>query len=386
MERALSGVKVLDLSLNLPGLYLAWLMACMGAQVLKVENPVGGDYSRGLSGEGGGDSPYFAAINRGKQSLALNLKDPAGRDILLRLLEDYDVLLEGFRPGVMARLGLDHSLLSQVQPRLIHLSISGYGQEGSLAQRAGHDINYLALAGVLGATGSCDGGLAIPGVQIADLAGGSLLGLSGVLAALYQRERTGRGQHVDAAMFDGSVSMATLVWAGVQAGIDAPRPAGMTLNGAFPCYNLYRTKDGGWFSLGALEPKFWQAFCAALQRPELLDKQFAGPEVIKEVAAIFAGRSRDEWSEFWAGHDACCEPVLSLPEAVASPLVRERGMVEPLGQGVQLACPLKMSGSPQAPTDPPPALGQDTMAVLTGLGLSQAEIEKMADRGVVGLA
>ncbi|MCF8041327.1 MAG: CoA transferase [Desulfarculaceae bacterium] len=386
MEHALSGVKVLDLSLNLPGLYLAWLMACMGAQVLKVENPVGGDYSRGITSQGDEESPYFPALNRGKKSLALNLKDPAGRDILLRLLKDYDVLLEGFRPGVMARLGLEHSVLSRVQPRLIHLSISGYGQQGSLAGRAGHDINYLALAGVLDTTGSREGGLAIPGVQIADLAGGSLLGLSGVLAALYQRERTGKGQHVDTAMFDGSVSMATMVWAGVQAGLDAPRPAGMTLNGARPCYNLYRTKGGGWFSLGALEPKFWQIFCEALERPDLLSKQFAGQEVIEEVAAIFAGRTRDEWTDFWAGYDACCEPVLSMPEAVASSLVRERGMVEQDPQGVQLACPLKMSASPLAPTEPPPALGQDTAEVLTGLGLSQTEIEDMAERGVVGLA
>ncbi|MCB2193611.1 MAG: CoA transferase [Deltaproteobacteria bacterium] len=386
MQHALNGVKVLDLSLNLPGLYMTWLMACMGAEVLKVENPVGGDYSRGITGDGEEESPYFAAVNRGKKSLALNLKDPSGRDILLRLLQEYDVMVEGFRPGVMSRLGLSFDQLMRVQPRLILLSISGYGQQGSMAGRAGHDINYLSLAGILGATGSGQGGLAIPSVQMADLAGGSLLGLSGVLAALYQRTHTGKGQHVDTAMFDGSLSMATLVWAGVQAGIDEPRPAGMTLNGAYPCYNLYRTKDGGWFSVGALEPKFWLAFCEALDLPELKDKQFAGQEIIDEVAAIFAGRTRDEWSEFWSGYDACCEPVLSMSEAVASPLVREREMVEPLGQGVQLACPLNMSGSPTARTMPPPALGQDTAEVLAGLGISQSEIAKMADQGVVGLS
>lgn len=384
MQPALSGVNILDLSLNLPGLYLTWLMACLGAQVLKVENPVGGDYSRGLRGPGE-ESPYFAALNRGKKSLALNLKDPAGHAILLDLLQDHDVLVEGFRPGVMARLGLEYGRMSQVQPRLILLSISGYGQQGSLAARAGHDINYLALAGVLSLTGSREGGLAIPGVQVADLAGGSLLGLVGVLAALYQRERTGQGQHVDAAMCDGSFSLATLVWAGVQAGIDAPHPAGMTLNGAYPCYNLYQTADHGWFSLGALEPKFWQNFCQALERPDLLEKQFAGDEAIAEVAAVFAGRTRDEWSEFWAKHDACCEPVLSLPEAAASALIRERGLVEPLGPEVQLACPLKLSASPLAATAAPPALGQDTAEVLAGLGISRAEMEKMAHRGVVGL-
>lgn len=383
MERALSGVKVLDLSMNLPGPYLTWLLACLGAQVLKVENPVGGDYCRSTTSLDGGDSPYFLAVNRGKKSLALNLKDPAGRDILLRLLQDYDVLVEGFRPGVMARLGLDFPLLRQAQPRLIQMSISGYGQEGPLARRAGHDINYLALAGVLGTTGSRDGGLAIPGVQVADLAGGALMGLAGLLAALYQRERTGAGQQVDAAMFDGSLSLATMVWAGAQAGLDDPRPAGMTLNGARPCYNLYRTKGGGWFSLGALEPKFWRNFCGALERPDLVDKQFAGPEVTEEVAAIFAGRTREEWSAFWAGHDACCEPVLSLPEAVDSPLAWERGMVEQTSQGAQLACPLKMSASPPSPAGPSPALGRDTHEVLAGLGYGGAEIAELTARGVV---
>ncbi|MBU1274151.1 MAG: CoA transferase [Proteobacteria bacterium] len=386
MERALNGVKVLDLSMNLPGPYLTWLLACLGAQVLKVENPDGGDYSRAIGSMDGNDSPYFLAVNRGKKSLALNLKDPAGREIFLRLLKDYDVLVEGFRPGVMARLGLDFPLLSQAQPRLIQVAVSGYGQEGSLAQRAGHDVNYLALAGVLDMTGSREGGLAIPGVQVADLAGGSLMGLAGLLAALYQRERTGAGQYVDAAMFDGSMSMATMVWSGAQAGLDDPRPAGMTLNGARPCYNLYRTAEGGWFSLGALEPKFWLNFCEALERPDLLDKQLAGREVVEEVAAIFAGRTRDEWTEFWAGYDACCEPVLSLPEAMESSLARQRGMVEQAPQGVQLACPLKMSGSPPAPAAPPPALGQDTRQVMAGLGYSQAEIDDMAARGVLATA
>ncbi|BEQ13404.1 CaiB/BaiF CoA transferase family protein [Desulfoferula mesophila] len=386
MPHALSGIKVLDLCLNLPGLYLSWLMACLGAEVLKVENPVGGDYSRSVTGGEEEDSPYFAALNRGKKSLALNLKDPAGRDLLLRLAQDYDVLVEGFRPGVMSRLGLEFPTLSARQPRLIQVSISGYGQQGSLAHKAGHDINYLALAGVLSLTGGHEENLAIPGVQMADLAGGALLGLTGVLAALYQRERTGRGQHVDTAMFDGSMSLATMIWAGVQAGLDAPRPKGMTLNGAYPCYNLYRTKDGGWFSLGALEPKFWRTFCRAVERPDLVDKQFAGPEAVQEVAAIFAGRTREQWSEFWAAHDACCEPVLSLPEAVASPLAGERGLAEPLEDGVQLACPLKMSGSPLAATDPPPALGQDSARVLAGLGLNQDQMQELAGRGVVKLA
>jgi alpha-methylacyl-CoA racemase len=384
MSGALNGLKVLDLSMNLPGPYLTWLLASLGAEVLKVENPVGGDYARSIGGllE---ESPFFAPMNRGKRSLALNLKDPTGREIFFKLLQEYDVLVEGFRPGVMERLGLGYAQTSAAQPRLIQVSVTGYGQEGPLRQRAGHDINYLALAGVLGMTGGRSGELAIPGVQIADLAGGSLLGLVGLLAAVVQREHTGKGQLVDAAMFDGSLSLATMVQAGVAAGFDRAAPAGMTLNGAQPCYNLYQTSDGAWFSLGALEPKFWQNFCAAVERPDLAPQQFGGAEVVAEVAAIFARRSRAEWTAFWQEHDACCEPVLSLEETMASPLVRARGMLAETPEGPRLASPLKLSDSPDQAGGPAPALGADTRAVLAALGYLDPDIEDLARRGVVGL-
>ncbi|MCB2194010.1 MAG: CoA transferase [Deltaproteobacteria bacterium] len=384
-QKALSGVKVLDLTMNLPGPYLTWLMACLGAEVIKVENPNGGDYMRTTVSTGGEEPAYFASVNRGKKSLALNLKDPAGRDILLDLLKTHDILVEGFRPGVMARLDLDYPTMQRLQPRLIMASISGYGQEGSYSGRAGHDINYLSLAGVLGITGSHRGDLAIPGVQVADLAGGALFGLTGILAAMHQRERTGQGQHVDTSMFDGSLSLATMVWAGVESGLDQPQPAGMTLNGARPCYNLYRTADGGWFSLGALEPKFWQNFCTALQRPDLVEKQFGGQGVVEEVAAIFAGRTRQEWAAFWAEYDACCEPVLSLPEAAVSQLTEERDMIEQSPVGRHLACPLKLSASPASAGAASPALGQHTREVMAGLGYDSGEVDYLAARGVVGL-
>ncbi len=384
MSGALSGLKVLDLSMNLPGPYLTWLLAGLGAEVLKVEMPMGGDYARSIGGQAG-ESPYFAAVNRGKRSLALNLKEPLGHELFCKLLGEYDVLVEGFRPGVMESLGLDFAAASAIQPRLIYVSITGYGHQGPNCSRAGHDINYLALAGVLGMTGSRAGDLAVPGVQMADLAGGSLLGLVGLLAALHQRERTGVGQFVDAAMFDGSLSLATMVWAGVRAGLDHPAPAGMTLNGAYPCYNLYRTSDGAWFSLGALEPKFWRNFCAAVGRPDLEAEQFGGPEVIEDVAAIFASRSRDEWTGFFRGRDACCEPVLSLGETMEAPLTQARGMVADTPHGPQMASPLKLSASPDQAGDLAPALGQDTRAVLTALGYGDSEIEDLAQRGVVGL-
>lgn len=383
MGGALSGLKVLDLTMNLPGPYLTWLMAGLGAEVVKVENPSGGDYARALRGSGG-RSPFFDAVNRNKKSLALDLKHPRGREVFLELLRVYDVVVEGFRPGVMQRLGLDYQAMSAVQPRVILVSISGYGQQGPFQQRAGHDINYLAQAGVLAMTGARDGQLAVPGVQIADLAGGSLLGLVGLLAAVVQRQATGQGQFVDASMFDGSLSLATMVFAGVEAGLGDPRPAGMVLNGAFPCYNLYRTADGRYMSLGALEPKFWINFCQALGRGDLLGHQFGGPDKVEAVAAIFAGRTRDEWAAFWAGHDACCEPVLNLEEAAASRLTEARGMIRRDHKGRrQLANPLKLSASPLATDQPAPALGQHSDEVLSAAGLSPATIRELRQQGLL---
>ena len=193
MDRALNGLRVLDLTMNLPGPYMTWLMAGLGAEVVKVENPEGGDYLRATGASGGRSSPFFEAVNRNKKSLGLNLKSDRDRAVFLKMLERFDILVEGFRPGAMARLGLGYERLAEIQPRLIQVSISGYGQEGPLSQRAGHDLNYLSLAGIIGMTGTRDGQPGVPGIQIADLAGGSLIALSGLLAAVIQRERTGKG-------------------------------------------------------------------------------------------------------------------------------------------------------------------------------------------------
>ncbi len=383
MSKALAGLKVLDLTMNLPGPYMTWLLACLGAEVVKIENPAGGDYARALALKDG-SSPYFEAVNRNKKSLTLDLKQPQGREVFVQLLETFDVLVEGFRPGVMARLGLDFKTMSQVQPRLIQVSISGYGQEGPYQQRAGHDINYLAQAGVLAMTGAPDGQLAIPGVQIADLAGGSLLALVGLLAAVVQRGVSGQGQLVDTSMFDGSISLATMVFAGLEAGLEEPRPGGMVLNGAYPCYNLYKTADNGYMSLGALERKFWVNFCTALEREDLLDHQFGAPDKVAEVAAIFAGKNRDDWAAFWQEHDACCEAVLSMGEAADADLTRARDMIEESQAGKRfLACPLKLSASPSGETRPAPALGEHSDQVLADAGISPDAIAQLRKQGVL---
>jgi alpha-methylacyl-CoA racemase len=383
MDQALKGMKVLDLSMNLPGPYMTWLLASMGAEVVKIENPIGGDYARMLAGSDQG-SPYFESVNRNKKSVALNLKHSKGRRIFLDLLDAYDVLVEGFRPGTMERFELGFDVMSARQPRLIHVSISGYGQEGPYRERAGHDLNYLSLAGIIGMTGTRAGEPAVIGVQVADLAGGSLLALSSLLAATVQRERTGKGQYVDVSMFHGSLSLATLIFAGVEMGMEKPAPGKMILNGRLPCYGLYKTKDELYMSLGALENKFWVNFCAATGRQDLLGGQFGGPEIVEQVQEVFASRTQQEWIELMKDHDACCEPVIPLNEAVNSELVQFRGMASKgtLRQRY-LGSPIRLSESPPAEDAPAPELGQHTHEVLSKLGLSKEDFDSLKGQGVI---
>jgi crotonobetainyl-CoA:carnitine CoA-transferase CaiB-like acyl-CoA transferase len=282
----------------------------------------------------------------------------------------------------MESFDLGFETTSARQPRLIQVSISGYGQAGPYRSRAGHDVNYLSLAGIIGITGPRDGQPAIPGVQIADVAGGSLMALSGLLAAVIQRERTGRGQLVDASMFDGSFALATMAFIGIETGMEKPRAGQMFLTGRIPCYGLYRTKDGRYMSLGALEPKFWQNFCSAVERPDLLGSGFGGPETVAEVETIFGARTRDEWVELMKDHDACCEPVLGLDEAADSELVRARNMVVHEDGRRYLGCPLKLSDSAYPQDIPAPELGQHNAEVLSELGLTAEQIEALAQKGV----
>jgi alpha-methylacyl-CoA racemase len=383
MSQALSGLKVLDLTMNLPGPYMTWLLALLGADVVKIENPSGGDYARALMGDGQ-SSPFFEAVNRNKKGVALNLKHPEGKRLFLKLLNNYDVLVEGFRPETMERLDLGFDVLSAINSRLIYVSISGYGQSGPNKMRAGHDLNYLALAGIIGMTGARNGELAMPGVQIADLAGGSLMALTGLLAAVIQRERTGKGQFVDVSMYDGAFSMATMVFAGVEAGMECPEPGKMMLNGLFPCYGLYKTSDDRYMSLGALESKFWKNFCMAVGREDLLGAQFGGPEVITELSRLFASKTRDEWTEFMVTTDACCEPVLNLNEAADSPLTQARFMVTRDAEGKKsLGFPLKLSESKPPADEPAPALGQHTKEILAGLGITEKELQSLACEGAI---
>jgi crotonobetainyl-CoA:carnitine CoA-transferase CaiB-like acyl-CoA transferase len=376
---ALDGVKVLDLTRLLPGGFCTLLLADFGADVLKVEDPNGGDYIRWMPPYYGGDaerangtaSALFLALNRNKRSIKLNLKEEAGRDALLRLVEEHDVLVESFRPDVMDRLGVGYQTLRERNPRLVYCAISGYGQDGPLTARSGHDTNYLALAGLLGLTGGRGGPPIQSAGQIADLGGGGLMAAVGILTALHERERSGEGQLVDVSMTDGSISWLAMVIARYFCEQVTPRRGELELAGGLLCYVPYETKDGRWVSLGALEPKFFHNWCDGVGRPDLKEKQFEHPdsEAGAEVADVFKQRTRDEWTTFAAEHDCCLEPVLDLDEALGSELVRAREMVVELEQpGIgavrQAGFPIKLSRTPASIQRPAPALGEQDDEVL----------------------
>jgi crotonobetainyl-CoA:carnitine CoA-transferase CaiB-like acyl-CoA transferase len=391
---ALSDIKVLDLSRLLPGGFCSLLLADFGAEVLKVEDTGMGDYLRWSPPfhEGADDSAksaMFMALNRGKRSIRLNLKEDAGREVLLKLAREYDVLLESFRPGVMDRLGVGYERLREENAGLVYCAISGYGQDGPYTARPGHDMNYLGLNGLLGLTGEAGGPPVIASGQIADVGGGAQMAAFGIMAALRERDRSGEGQLVDVSMFDGSLSWLSLVAARFLCDGDLPTRGNLELGGRLICYRPYACKDG-WVTFGALEPKFWQEWCRGVGREDLIDKQFeaAGSEAHAEVERIFMERTRDEWHAFAEQHDCCLEPVLELDEALDSELVQAREMVveteQPGTDGVkQLGVPIKLSRTPGAPAGPAPTFGGDTRDVLAGLGYSEEQIAAMEQSGAV---
>ncbi|MCL8208026.1 MAG: CoA transferase [Actinomycetia bacterium] len=312
----LEGVVVLDCSRLLPGPFATRWLAALGAQVIRVEAPGGGE----------APNPLGALLDAGKARIVVDLKTEQGRRDFLRLAARADVVLESFRPGVSARLGIDYATVRAVNPRLVYVSLTGWGQTGPLAPRAAHDINYLAVAGFFGLTRDRDGRPVLPGTQVADLVG-SAQAVVGILAALWERERTGRGRYLDVAMLDGAVAWQAVFLAPFLAGGPPPEPGGHALLGRYVCYNFYRTRDGRWMSLGALEPKFWRAFVDAVGRPEWLGGQWApadGQGLHREVADLFAQRDQAAWTALGEEADCCLFPVLEAEEAWHHPQVQTR--------------------------------------------------------------
>ena len=394
VSRPLEGLRVLDLTRLLPGGFCTLMLADFGADVLKVEDTGMGDYVRWAppyyeGAEESARSALYLALNRGKRSIRVNLKEEHGREVLLRLAREHDVLLESFRPGVLDRLGVGYERLREENPGLVYCAITGYGQDGPYRDRPGHDMNYLGLTGLLGLSGDPDGPPVQSAGQIADVGGGALMACFGVMAALRERERSGEGQLVDVSMTDGALAWLAMVAGRYLQGGEPPRRGGLELAGSIVCYRPYACSDGH-VTLGALEPKFWRAFCAGVGREDLIERQFEPPgsEAHAEVERLFLERTRDEWTAFAAEHDCCLEPVLGLDEALESELVRAREMVVEIEQpGVgavrQLGVPVKLSRTPGAARGPGPALGEHTGAALRAAGYSDEEIEALERSGAV---
>ena len=351
IEQPLTGIRVLDLTRLLPGAYCTQLLADMGADVIKVEEPGAGDYMRWTPPLVDGQSALFNALNRNKRSIALDLKTDRGNRTLLRLADTGQVLVEGNRPGVMDRLGLGWQVLHRRNPRLVMCSITGYGQNGPFASRAGHDLNYMAVAGALGLNGSRDGPPLPLSVQVADIGGGGLQPALSILAAVVAVQRGAEGRWIDASMTDGVVGWLALAFAARRGGERVAR-GDQRLAGRYACYRVYACKGGGYYSVAALEPKFWAALCEALERPDLVEQQYsedAGARLALEE--IFASRTRDQWEETLSTLEVCCEPVLDLDEVASHPQIAARGLLDP------------------GPHGRAPALGEHTEEILREIGL-----------------
>src|SRR5512139_2138517 len=327
----LAGVRVLDLTRLLPGPVCTLYLADLGADVVKVEDTGAGDYGRVLGGVPGRVSAFFLAVNRNKRSLAIDLKDPRGRTAFLALAARADVVVESFRPGVVAGLGIDYDTVAGANPRIVYASISGYGQTGPRATAAGHDINYLGYAGVLDQTGARGGPPALSNLQIADLLGGAASAAIGILAAIVGAQRTGQGRYVDVAMADAVLAHNIFALHALeQWGRTMPRGEDL-LTGGVPSYGVYGTADGRWLAVGALEPKFWQVLCTHLGRPDLAPHGLAtgehGLSIRRELEAIFGEEPLAHWVEVLGAVDCCVTPVAFLEEALADPQFAARGMV-----------------------------------------------------------
>lgn len=396
--RPLDGITVLDLTRLLPGAVATMMLGDFGADVIKIEQPGVGDPARqmraGIKPTNGRAGGYFFITNRNKRSIAINLKQSAGRDAFLRLAERADVVIEGFRPGVMERLGIGYESLRQINPRLIYCALTGYGQDGPYRLKAGHDINYIGIAGVLGTNGAKDGPPAIPGVQIADLAGGSLHSVIGILLALQARARTGEGQMVDISMMDGALAMMLVPLASYLANGVQPQRGAEGLSGRYACYQIYQTKDGRHLALGALEEKFWENACRVLGREDLIAAQFADgeaqTEAIAALASIFRARTAAAWLAAFEGVDTCLTLINDVAEMLDDPQVRHRGLIAELqhpteGALKQIAPTVKLSATPGEMRLPPPRLGEHTRRVLAAIGYDDAAITQLARDGVIGL-
>ncbi len=393
----LKGIKILDLSRLLPGPFASLLLADMGAEVIKVEDTTAGDYMRDFDPKVNEDSAYYLSVNRNKKSIKINFKKPEGQEIFKKMVAEADVVLESFRPGIMEAWGIGYQELKKVNPALVYCAMTGYGQTGPHKDKAGHDLNYLSLSGIMDISGIKNGRPVMSGTQIADLSGG-MYAVIGILSALMRKKTTGEGGFVDAAMLDGLLSWMAFYVAQYQADGNPLKRGELDLSGGLVCYNIYQTKDNRYVGLGSLEFKFWQTFCLAIGREDLVKTHMArandGEPVYEEVKQIFLTKDLAEWEALLANVDCCFTPIQSIDEVLNGAHFRERGLGVTLQhptEGVlhQIGLPVKFIFNEQEYTPggdqllPPPKWGEHTTELLLKLGYSEAQQAELKAKGIL---
>ncbi|MDQ1278113.1 MAG: hypothetical protein QG555_1155 [Thermodesulfobacteriota bacterium] len=388
----LEGMLVLDLSQRLPGGLCTQILADFGADVIKVENPRGGDGFRNTPPLLGANGSFFHILNRNKKSMTLDIKKPAGRDIFLSMASRADIIVESARPGTMKKMGLAYEDLQGLNPKIIYCSVTGFGQTGPYRERPAHDINILAISGILELLGEKGRPPIVPAIMISGAGGGGINAALGIMAALLRRERTGKGQYLDVSILDGLSPFLVLMMSEYLAGKGAPVRGESRLGGGHACYNIYETRDGKFLALGCLEQKFWDGLCRCLNREDLCADLMAPlprqAEIIQELKAIFLQKNRDEWMTILGQDDICFSPVNSLPEALDDPQVRHRGLwfqaSHPAGDVIpQQGFPIKFSQDQPELRIPPPLLGQHTMEIMQTMGYDESAIKTLRASGVV---
>ncbi len=387
----LKGVKIIDFTRLLPGPLATMFLADMGADVIKVEDPDSPDYIRDFEPQVRGVALLYLALNRNKRSLAINYRSAEGKQLIYDLIKSADVIVEQYRPGVMQDLGFGYEAMKQLNPRLIYVSVTGYGQQSTMSTAAGHDLNYIAMSGNLGITGIRNGAPVIPGFQLADIAGGSYMAINAVTAALYQREKTGKGEWIDVAMTDCVVPLTVLQHAVYSGTGQNPGRAGYELSGALANYNVYTCADGKYVALGSLEPKFWNAFCRRAGRSDWL-KRFLKPEELEalkaEVQAYFITKPRAEWLQFFAADDICLTPVNELEDLENDPYLQSRGLFldnehAVVGKYKTINQPLKFKEATFGNNWSAPELGADTGSILRELNYPETRIQQLQTNGII---